>query len=426
EEQQARFNMWAANLGVFAGGHASIDHRLRDSSKTYHLIFQLLDALCANLEYCKLNEYLDSKFSHKLLSEAYLDIEGAIDRLNRLSTSIRRLGIHQSDGRAEEFIPKDENGQDMTPGFKRFAALVIGRDIPQASELLRERVLESVSRRWRRFLYRRKHQEKLSRVAKHVEITLPTISQPLHPERNTEDLCETQALVSKEDTPEADQSSAPAMSSTKASTLKSKELSTVAPSEDNSSQITRSSMSGNKLDIPKPPKSSIKNNVFECPYCRILCPVKEASGSRWKEHFIRDLAPYICTFEECDKPQHAFRTSDDWITHMVREHMLVEWICLMHTSGSTFSTAEELVFPSEDDYIQHMRQIHGDSLAEKQLPMLAQISQRPVTDIFKFCQFCGGIPDSLEHLKQDPISMQQALQKHVGTHLQSLAMISLP
>jgi hypothetical protein len=36
----------------------------------------------------------DSKFSPKLLSEAYLDIEGLIDRLNRLSTSIRRSGIH--------------------------------------------------------------------------------------------------------------------------------------------------------------------------------------------------------------------------------------------------------------------------------------------------------------------------------------------
>lgn len=49
EEQQARFNMWATNLGVSAG----IDHKLRDSSETRHLVFQLLDSLCANLDYCK-------------------------------------------------------------------------------------------------------------------------------------------------------------------------------------------------------------------------------------------------------------------------------------------------------------------------------------------------------------------------------------
>jgi hypothetical protein len=98
----------------------------------------------------------------------------------------------------------------------------------------------------------------------------------------------------------------------------------------------------------------------------------------------------------------------------------------MHKSGSTLSTIEELVFRSEDDYMQHMHQSHGDSLAKKQLLTLAQISQRPMTDVFKICWFCGGIPDDLETLKQDPNALQHALQKHVGTHLQSLAMISLP
>jgi hypothetical protein len=105
---------------------------------------------------------------------------------------------------------------------------------------------------------------------------------------------------------------------------------------------------------------------------------------------------------------------------MVREHMPVEWTCLMHKSGSTLSTAEELVFRSEDEYMQHMLQSHGDSLAEKQLLALAQISQRPVADVFR------GIPADLENLKQGPNALQHALQKHVGTHLQSLAMISLP
>lgn len=147
---------------------------------------------------------------------------------------------------------------------------------------------------------------------------------------------------------------------------------------------------------------------------------------RQSEHFVRDLAPYICIFEECDRPQHAFRTSDDWITHMVREHIPTEWICLMHKSGSTLSTVEERVFRSEDDYMQHMYQSHGDSLAKEQLLALARISQRPATDVFKICQFCGGVPDDLEALKQDPDALQHAIQKHVGTHLQSLAMISLP
>lgn len=224
----------------------------------------------------------DSKFSPELLSEAYLDIEGVIHRLNRLSTAIRKSGKHQSDGRAEEFEPKDEDGEDMTPEFKRFAAAVIRRDIPQATEFLRERMLESVTRRWRRFLYRRSHQAKLSRGAKQLKTILPTVAQQLPQEKYIGDRSETRTPVSKVATPKLGQSPAPAMSSTNASTLKSKGFSTVTPSVDNSSRVTRSSIQGNKLDIPKPPKSTIKNNVFECPYCRILCPVKEASGSRWK------------------------------------------------------------------------------------------------------------------------------------------------
>jgi len=49
EDQLVRFNIWTSNLGVFAEGHASVEHRLRDHSIAYKLIVQLLEALCANL-----------------------------------------------------------------------------------------------------------------------------------------------------------------------------------------------------------------------------------------------------------------------------------------------------------------------------------------------------------------------------------------
>jgi hypothetical protein len=52
EIQMDRFNVWAANLGVFAFGHASVDYRLRDCSEISTLILQLLSALQANLLLC--------------------------------------------------------------------------------------------------------------------------------------------------------------------------------------------------------------------------------------------------------------------------------------------------------------------------------------------------------------------------------------
>lgn len=59
EDQMARFKIWATNLGVFASGHASIEHRLRDNSEIYNLILQLLLTLRANLRYCRSARDLD-------------------------------------------------------------------------------------------------------------------------------------------------------------------------------------------------------------------------------------------------------------------------------------------------------------------------------------------------------------------------------
>ena len=53
EEQLARFRLWAANLGVFVIGQASIDHRLRDSSELQDLVLQLLNALHTNIRICQ-------------------------------------------------------------------------------------------------------------------------------------------------------------------------------------------------------------------------------------------------------------------------------------------------------------------------------------------------------------------------------------
>ena len=53
ENQRARLNLWADNLGVFAGGRLSVEHRLRRNQEVYHVILQLLKALSSDIEACK-------------------------------------------------------------------------------------------------------------------------------------------------------------------------------------------------------------------------------------------------------------------------------------------------------------------------------------------------------------------------------------
>ena len=45
EDQLARFNIWAGNIGVFAEGHASLDYRVRDNDDLRDLILSFFDAL---------------------------------------------------------------------------------------------------------------------------------------------------------------------------------------------------------------------------------------------------------------------------------------------------------------------------------------------------------------------------------------------
>ena len=56
EDQSARFRIWAANLGVFATGHATADYRLRDNDELRNLILQLLSAIRENLIIGKLQD----------------------------------------------------------------------------------------------------------------------------------------------------------------------------------------------------------------------------------------------------------------------------------------------------------------------------------------------------------------------------------
>jgi hypothetical protein len=51
EDQLARFNIWAANIGVFAEAHASLDYRIRNSPKVKVMVMQLLQALKRKLQF---------------------------------------------------------------------------------------------------------------------------------------------------------------------------------------------------------------------------------------------------------------------------------------------------------------------------------------------------------------------------------------
>jgi hypothetical protein len=53
EEQHARFNLWASNLGVFLTSNASLDYRLREAPTLIDTFRQLLKLLLQVLKHCE-------------------------------------------------------------------------------------------------------------------------------------------------------------------------------------------------------------------------------------------------------------------------------------------------------------------------------------------------------------------------------------
>jgi hypothetical protein len=53
EDQLARFSIWTANIGVFAPGRASMDHRLREVPDIQDVVRGLLDALDDRIQNCR-------------------------------------------------------------------------------------------------------------------------------------------------------------------------------------------------------------------------------------------------------------------------------------------------------------------------------------------------------------------------------------
>lgn len=57
EDQLARFSLWTSNIGTFAPGRASMDHRLREAPEVQAVVIGLLEALSDRVELCALSRH---------------------------------------------------------------------------------------------------------------------------------------------------------------------------------------------------------------------------------------------------------------------------------------------------------------------------------------------------------------------------------
>lgn len=129
QKQLARFNYWAANLGVFAPPRASLDTRLshKNSANYKRLLLQLLDVLEKNLHAAALDAAPDivdnpNGISHQDTLQAVTDI---ISSLHRLSATLRRSSARDRNSKAANFTERDDDGNDISVVFRGNAIRII-------------------------------------------------------------------------------------------------------------------------------------------------------------------------------------------------------------------------------------------------------------------------------------------------------------
>jgi hypothetical protein len=95
--------------------------------------------------------------------EALHAVKEGIDRLQRLSSAIRLSSAQSRFAKAATYVEKDEDGNDISSGFRHFAMQMVEHRYKNADFDLCTHLANSMFLRRNGFLYRKRHQRKLAR-----------------------------------------------------------------------------------------------------------------------------------------------------------------------------------------------------------------------------------------------------------------------
>ena len=162
-----------------------------------------------------------------------------------------------------------------------------------------------------------------------------------------------------------------------------------------------------------------------------------------RQHVLKDIDPYICLFEDCNKPNEHFKNVGDWMNHMKWQHTIT-WSCQA-------SSHRSILFDSKIEFEQHMKQKHCDTFTESQLPLLIQKCAHPAPDTFRIlttrtntvasgsryeCPLCAFFVEKSDGQNNPNVALLGAelpvneaaktIENHIAAHLESIALLSLP
>ncbi|KAF7904376.1 hypothetical protein EAF00_001710 [Botryotinia globosa] len=485
ENELGRFKIWAGNLGVFAPGRASVDYRLRDDADVKEILVQMLDRLRQSTkqamdppvileeeaeEESEKNYNSDSSSEDSMaisldnesdtrsktddlpslhgadvVATALNTIKDTITRLYRLSHIIKKPSSANENVKVANFIAKNEASAELVE-FQTSVRWQIEFRFPDASPTLLNRLVEAAVFRRRKLEYRERHKEKLKQGVERSfvsDLVLPltpknTVIRPAGAQHRGTTILRQQANSARGSV------STMQYSATEASSVNRLKFASY-PKSVAISGITRSAVARREqLDVPAPPSKSegeVKEAV--CPYCFRIVDKEDMIQARWKRHVLRDIEPYVCLFDGCNKSTEYFATVEDWVNHMQWQHAVV-WCCQVPGHEST-------VYRSEEEFKHHLREEHKNAFNETQLSMIVKKASQPVSDLFGSsalaangndneshtvgaCPLCpfsvdipehNALPDNLE-VEKASLPVSKELCDHIAAHMEAIALLSLP
>ena len=393
KDYEGRFRVWCGNVGAHQTGKSSLGNRLRDAPNLTSKVLRLLqnlrkllleaNAIISGQRKPAEQETYDSSSDSSDEEPLSEDEDGAdgelaqilsefgdiLDCLYRMSMNLRSPGGNKRFAKAAKI--------DVTY-FEHFDIQYVQQVFPSAEEYLSARLGKAISRRRQFLKYQEQHATKLAQgIDPSVEETAQS---------------ETTASTLVEDSPAV-------------TAVRSSMLPTFADDMSMVSATSYATVPGSMSSIkwPSLPKASKYGSPYECPFCHVF--IDAQSTHEWRKHLVRDLHPYICTFEGCKTATEMYDTRREWFQHEMECHRQI-YICINHC-GKEFRTRSE--------FAKHSKKFLP-SLTDAQMKIFLRVCGRPIdTNALIQCPLCNEDQNG---------SIQ--LGKHIARHLEEIGLRALP
>ncbi|KAB8252371.1 WD40-repeat-containing domain protein [Aspergillus flavus] len=454
---QERYDQWAGNLGALqpSSSALSLDHRLRDSSQVRKLVLSTLQDLHISIQTATdiaagrrpnratssldidsdidLSEYQVSSSDSETscasssgneriavgptseLQELISAIKGGLDSLFRISVFIRKFAAQDRRQRASRAKPFD-NRADIMYIKDRYPALA------EKNEGLAIRLGEANSRRRQYFKYRRDHNDRLSTIRECQDTSEVDRLITRRAGGGIQTTGKTESVVTGRTAPSlfADTEATAFVKGEVPESQVAEPLDVPAAMSVVSFATSIAEASEDELPFPPLPPEADGRSSFMCPYCLTVVQMKKKDTEhQWRKHVLQDLEPYICTFPTCGL--ETYQSQHAWFEHELIAHRN-RWFCAQ--CSKCFSSSQHLE--------KHIRGSHQEHIPDRQVPMIVSQSKQQIDSISPTeCPFCDdpwaeGDESGSTVFEEVLVVDLDSFRRHVGHHLQQIALFSLP